>query len=346
MKIAILCPTFLTYSGIDRVVEQQALKFSHEGNNVSILTLKANIKPSLNINLHVLGMPNNLLLQRIYRLFFFMDFIKVSRWVPKLKGFDCIYSHQYPMNWLAYIAKRRYGIRYIYYNHGYPPLKTFPNFIERIYMKMITLSANWTIRRADKAISVSQYLERELRKETGVDSSIIYNEIDTERFHLGIDGKQVRQKYHLDNDPLIVFVGRITPQKGIHLLVNAFNIVKQKIPQAKLIIVGKHIFRDYSDHLKQISDNSVIFAEDVSDKEIPAYYAACDVYATATLWEGFDLPIAEAQACGKPVVAFDIGPHPEVINIGDEGKLVPVGDTAAMAEAIRSFLKVKSGVKP
>lgn len=342
MKIAILAPTFFTYSGIDRVVEQQALRFARDGNNVSIFTLRANIVPSPNIALHVLGMPNNLLLQRIYRLLFPFDFIKAIRWVPQLKGFDCIYSHQYPMNWLAYLAKRRYSILYIYYNHGYPPLKTFPNLVEHTYMKLITIFANWTIKRADKAISVSQYLRQELKRESGLDSDVIYNEIDTRRFHTGIDGTQIRQRYYLGDTPLVLFVGRISPHKGIHLLIQAFSMVRSQVPEVRLLIAGKHTIPNYSRKLAEMVDTSVIFAEDVSDEDLPHYYAACDVYATATLWEGFDLPVAEAQACGKPVVAFDIGPHPEVIKIGTEGKLVPVGDTKAMAEAIVGFLKAKS----
>jgi 1,2-diacylglycerol 3-alpha-glucosyltransferase len=134
-------------------------------------------------------------------------------------------------------------------------------------------------------------------------------------------------------------VGRISPPKGIHLLIEAFNLVKQEIPAAKLVIVGKHSLSGYSKKLKQMSDTSVIFTGDVSDEDLPCYYAACNVYATATLWEGFDLPVAEAQVCGKPVVAFDIGPHPEVVKDKEAGILVPYKNTQALADAISEILK-------
>jgi len=87
-----------------------------------------------------------------------------------------------------------------------------------------------------------------------------------------------------------------------------------------------------------MSNSSVVFAGYVPDDEIPAYYAACSVYATATLWEGFDLPLAEAQACGRPVVAFNLGPHPEVVIEGKTGYLTPPRDVNAMARAIQSLL--------
>jgi glycosyltransferase involved in cell wall biosynthesis len=121
--------------------------------------------------------------------------------------------------------------------------------------------------------------------------------------------------------------------------------VREQIKDVKLIIVGKNSPSSYSDRLHRIANPSIIFTGDVPDEELPLYYAACNVYATATLWEGFDLPLAEAQACGKPIVAFDIGPHPEVIHVGTLGRLIKVGDTKAFAEAIMSFITIFPGEK-
>jgi glycosyltransferase involved in cell wall biosynthesis len=346
MKIAVLCPTFFNYSGIDKMAYQQASELSVNGDEVTIFTLQSAMQPPPNVNIKVIGMPGQFLRQKIYRLFFPLDIIKSNKWVPLLKGFDVIYSHQYPMNWLAYLAKERYGTKYIYYDYGYAPSSTFNGLMEKIYMKLITLPANWTIKKADGAISISKYLQRELKKDTGLTSEVSYCKIDTQRFHPGIDGSLIRARYNLVNIPMILFVGRISPHKGVHLLVDAFKIVRQRIPQARLVIVGKHSLESYSRKLSKMSNDSVIFAGDVTDDELPGYYAACDVYATATLWEGFDLPVAEAQACGKLVVAFNIGPHPEVIITGKSGKLVPVGDIVAMADSIVAFLRKTSGVTP
>jgi 1,2-diacylglycerol 3-alpha-glucosyltransferase len=104
----------------------------------------------------------------------------------------------------------------------------------------------------------------------------------------------------------------------------------------KLLIVGKPTFHGYYSQLKKSANKNVIFKESVDDKELPYYYAACDLYITASLWEGFDLPAAEAQACGKRVVAFDIGSHPEVVK---NGILVDKKDKLAFAKAIIKELK-------
>ena len=71
---------------------------------------------------------------------------------------------------------------------------------------------------------------------------------------------------------------------------------------------------------------------------LPYYYAACDVYVTCSLWEGFDIPIAEAAACGKPSVAFDIGSHKEVLK---NGTLVKENDLEAFKNAIVKILRKK-----
>jgi glycosyltransferase involved in cell wall biosynthesis len=343
-KIAILAPTFLAYSGIDKVAYQQAAKFKSEGKQVSLFTLQSGMSPPQGVELFVIGMPKSLFGQRFYRLIFPLDIVKMFVWVRRLRHFEVVYSHQYPMNWIAYLTKLFYRVRYIYWNHGYAPPEMFFSFVERCYQRLTIIIANWTIRKADQVYSVSYYLRSQLLKDTGVKSEVLYNHIDTNIFYPGQDEEFVRKKHSIGKGPLILFVGRISPHKGVHLLIGAFKIVQQHFPSAKLLIVGKPTLPTYADNLRKNTDESLIFTEVVPDHELPLYYAACDVYATATLWEGFDLPLAEAQACGKPVVAFDIGPHPEVVKPALPGKLVPVLDVEAFANAILVFLKPTGGL--
>jgi len=155
-----------------------------------------------------------------------------------------------------------------------------------------------------------------LKEKTGLDSIVIYNKINLRKFKKGLDGTIIRKKYQIKKEPVILYVGRIAPHKGIHYLIEAFKLAKSFYPSAKLIIVGKSYHDKYFHKLKKIADASVIFAGAVDEEELPLYYAACDVYATCSLFEGFNLTLVEAQACGKPVVAFDIGPHREIVKNG------------------------------
>jgi len=329
MKIAILVPNFSEYSGDARVAELQAEDLAKEGNEVTIIALAANIKPK-NAKLFVIGMPKSLFWQRVYRLIFPLDLIKTLRWLPKLKDFDLVISHLYPMNWLAFLSKKFYKVKYTYWYHGIPTPELHSHLYERIYLRIFIFLTKITVQNTDRAVSVSKAAQKEFKRYTGLDSEVIYNHPDLKRFHEGIDGSEIRKKHNLGDDPVLLNVGRVCPQKGAHLLIEAFNVVKQKIPNAKLVIVGRHTYDYYSKELKEKCDSSVIFAGYVSDEELPYYYAVCDIYATCSLWETFNIPIAEAQACSKPVVAFDVGPHREVID--ENGILVEEGNIESFAE--------------
>ncbi|MEK6945977.1 MAG: glycosyltransferase family 4 protein [Nanoarchaeota archaeon] len=335
MKIAILTPTFSHYSGIDRVAEQQALEYSKKGDKVTVFALEADIKPK-NFELIVLGMPKNLFLQRLYRLFFFLDSKKIRTAVDKLKDYDVAISHFYPMNLITSKAKEKYGIKYVYHNHGVGYSELFTGVFEKLYMKLFLLFNKQSLKNVDECVSISKFIQSELKKETGLDSVVVYNKIDS-RFKKGINGNSIRKKLGIkNNEKLLFFIGRLSPHKNIHTLLEIFNEVNEEMPNAKLLIAGKPTFKSYYNELKQKANKNVIFKENIKDEELPNYYAACDLYVTASLWEGFNLPIAEAQACGKKVVAFNVCSHPEVVK---NGILVKKDDKDAFADAIIKLLK-------
>lgn len=338
MKIALLTPTFSYFSGIDRIVEIDAKEYSKKQKaKVTIFTFRASIK-SKYANIVEIGMPKNPTLERIYRLFFFLDIKKIIKYTRMLKDYDIVISYFYPMTWLGYFAKKKYKKKYIYWDAGLAFPKLFSKLYERIYLRLFSFFTKLSARNADGAISISKFLQKQLKKQIGLNSKVKYVDVDKKRFHKKINGKKIREKYNLKNSPTCLYVGRISPHKGIHLLIDSFNLVLKKIPNAKLLIVGKHTFDNYSKKLKQKSNKNIIFCGFVPDKELPSYYAACDVYTTATLWEGFDIPIVEANLCGKKAVAFDLCSHPEVIR---DGILVKPKDTKAFANAIITILKNK-----
>src|SRR3989344_1580365 len=337
MKVAILCPTFSHSSNVDRVVEQQAEEFVKKGHDVTIFTFESTVKPK-GYKIVELGMPKGSAKQRLYRLFFFLDSKKIDQAVGMLKDYERVVSHFYPMHLIAEKAKKKFGIKFIAFNHGVGFPHLFKNPLERAYMKLFKKFYNKSIEYADDIFSVSEFLADELKAETGRDSKVAYNKVDSRKYHPGIDGSSVRKKYSIGKEPVVLFVGRLSPHKGIDLLIDAFKIVRQNRSNARLIIVGKPTFNKYHEKLKKMSGSEVIFAGFIDDDELPGYYAACDVYATASLWEGFDIPVVEAQACGKPVVAFDVCSHKEVVK---NGKLVKAKDIDAFAKAILHYIDAK-----
>lgn len=311
-QIAILTPTFCHFSGIDRVVELQAKELCKKGNNVTIVCLKASIK-SKYAKVIEIGVPKNSTIERIYRLFMFLDVFKISKYAKFLKKFDIVISHLYPMNLIASNSKKKYGIKFIYHNHGIATPSLF-NFIEKTYLKLFNLLNNISIRNCTEVWSISKYIASVLKKETKKKSKIVYDPINTDLFNYKVKCKKsIKSKYKCSGK-IWLYVGRISPHKGVEFLIRAFN--KFDSGNDQLIIVGKPTFDGYFKKLKSIASMNVKFVGFVPDKDLPSFYALCDVYTTCTLWEGFDMPIVEANACGKPAVCFDIGPHKEVLKNG------------------------------
>ncbi len=351
-SIALLVSTFDAFSGIDRVVELQAIELAGRGHHVTIIALAATMPAPRGTRLLTLGLPSSTLLQRLYRLLMFLDQSKIQQAANLLRDTDIVYSHQYPMNLIALEARKRYGSTFIYYDHGLPPARVFGSIVERVYIILFRWFAKWTVRRADRIITISYFLRQELQRQTGKKAEVIYDRIDERRYHRGLDQDTARRFIGIDDRLMALFVGRLSPHKGVHLLLQAWSIVFRKIPNVKLVIVGKATFPRYLRKLHNLGKGiNVLFTGVVSDEDLPRYFAACDIYVTASLWEGFNLPMAEAHACGKPIVAFDVGPHREIAR--KRSRFVAAGNITELAHAIiavfeeiRDDLSVERSARP
>jgi len=337
VKIALLTPFFSPHNGIDRVVERQARDLTELGHAVTIYCFRAKLRTS-SATVVEIGSPTPLLLDRLYRLFFFLNRRTIKRLLQELRGFDRIVCHHYPLTVLGRLAKKRLGKTYVYYDHGIAPAKLFSSIVEKTYQALVRRLTIKTVRNADEAISVSSFLSGILAAETGLKSLVEYNKIDGSRFKKGIPGGAIRARYRFGQDPVCLFVGRVSPHKGVHRLIEIFGGVLREVPDAKLLIAGAETFPRYARKLRRrarsIGPRAIVFAGFVPDDDLPLTYGAADLYVTASLWEGFDLPMAEAAACGKPAVAFDAGAHREVMR---EGRLVDTD--GKFAAAVVAYLR-------
>ena len=326
-NIAILVSKFSKFEGAGSVAWQQAKDLLANGYNVTIFTFESDSFHDIKIvQLQPNPIKKNSIVSNFYRAFFSFNVFAILRLIFLLRDFDLVIVHQGNLAPLAYLCKRFWKTKVIFWNHhiGEPVFRLTLLDVARLFYTRIFSRVYWKfIRSFDLIISISHFSRRMLKENTGLDSIVLYNKIDLQRFRKNLDGRVIREKHQIGNEPMILYVGRIAPHKGIHYLIEAFKLVKKRYPSTKLLIVGKCYHDKYFDRLKKLADESIIFAGPVDEKELPLYYAACDVYATCSIFEGFNLPLVEAQACGKPVVAFDIGPHKEIVK---NGFLVKEGD--------------------
>jgi glycosyltransferase involved in cell wall biosynthesis len=137
---------------------------------------------------------------------------------------------------------------------------------------------------------------------------------------------------------VILGAGRLTAQKDFPTLIRAFALARAAQPM-RLILLGEGELRE---PLRALAADLGIAAQ----VDLPgfvenpyAFMSRAHVFVLSSAWEGFGLVLVEAMACGTPVVSTDCPAGPaEILMGGRFGRLVPVGDAGAMAEAIRATL--------
>ena len=171
--------------------------------------------------------------------------------------------------------------------------------------------------------------------------------VDIEHFHPNVDGSEVRKRYGLSDRPVIVCVSRLVPRKGQDMLIRALPLVRRAVPDAALLLVSGGPYRKKLRALaasEGVTDH-VVFTGSVPLDELPAHYAAGDVYAMPCRTrrrgldvEGLGIVYLEASACGLPVVAGDSGGAPDAVLEGETGYVVGGRDVAALTERLVALL--------
>lgn len=145
--------------------------------------------------------------------------------------------------------------------------------------------------------------------------------------------------------PLLLFVGRLHPEKGVFDLLEAFAIVKEKIPSVKMVLVGDGPARPQIEQLLNIRRwaSCVFLVGTVKNRDLPAYFRAADVFVAPSIttrkWEEqVGMTNIQAMACGVPVVSTLSGAIPEYVPDGLAGILVPERSPRALADALLSLL--------
>jgi glycosyltransferase involved in cell wall biosynthesis len=167
-----------------------------------------------------------------------------------------------------------------------------------------------------------------------------------------------------NNGVEVLFIGRVSPEKGVHVLLEAFKQVTQAIPNARLRVVGGRwsapydyicrldpdplvqamegyfrngtAYQTYVDELAStLPEGSVEFIPAMPQAKLLEAFQRADVFVFPSVWnEPFGMPIIEAMACGKPVVSTYSGGIPEFVHENEDGLLVDRGDARKLGDAL------------
>ncbi len=238
-----------------------------------------------------------------------------------------------------FVATLHQSFRQRLHAHGrLPAYSSGLNLLTRLvyYNTARRLAEGPCVRHAQHLIAVSRTTARDYADEYDLDPtriSIVRNGIDTSRFTA--TPSEVRSKLGLQTAQVLLFVGFCTPRKGLEYLAAALRQLPEHV---HLLVIGRweerYRQRVYT-ALGEASSRMTTLGY-VPDEELPAYYSAADLFVLPSLLEGFGLPIAEALACGTPVITTAAGACPEVVGPG--GLVVPAMDADALALAIGALL--------
>ncbi len=171
--------------------------------------------------------------------------------------------------------------------------------------------------------------------------SWIPNGIDADRFAPTSRDESLKLSLGLDELHVVGFVGEARAKKGLAALLVATREVARRQP-VTLLLVGGAREGDDADTLqvfqKQNPDLLVVVVPPVSAATLPAYYNLIDVLLVPSLRDGLPNALLEGMACGCAIVATFVGGIPDAIHDGENGRLVPPGDAAALAGAIHELL--------
>jgi glycosyltransferase involved in cell wall biosynthesis len=154
---------------------------------------------------------------------------------------------------------------------------------------------------------------------------------------LGWEGQPLPRERD-ERPPTIVCVANFRPEKGHDVLLDAFAVVKERIPDARLVLVGHGELQDEVDaKVRALALNGSVHVTGFVPEVWP-YLADADVFAIASASEAYGIAIAEAMAAGLPVVASDVGGIPELVKPGVTGELFTPGDSAGLASHLIRML--------
>ena len=234
----------------------------------------------------------------------------------------------------------------IFYFHNVTPPEYWSDFEERTRLQHSIDSAGPLSYYADLIVTPSPFNRDQLVSELGCDPKrvrVLPLAVELDQFAPGPKDPALAQRYAIEGKRVVLFVGRMASNKRIDLLVEALPLIKGAVSNATLLLVGDDrttaVYRDCADLIRRRAAElgcaaDVHLAGIVAD--VPAHYRLADVYASASLHEGFGVPLIEAMASGIPLVASRATAHPWLV--GDAGLLVEPNSSSDMADKITRVL--------
>ena len=333
--------------GIARVVYDLSHKLVKEGNEVTVITYKEGDVPSYendkgvdvyrveNYMIH----PNNFT-DWIMQLNFKLT-SKATQIINEQGKFDCIHAHDWLVAYSAKTLKDAFQIPIISTIHATEAGRN--SGIHDDVQRYIN-DTEWLLTYESSEVIVnSNYMKRELQRLFGLPFekiNVIPNGINLTNFN-GIERDyDFRRKYAMDNEKIILYIGRLVYEKGIQHLLAAMPKIINGYNDTKLIIGGKGgMYDELKEQAKALGiENKVYFTGYLSSKEVQKMYKCADIAVFPSTYEPFGIVALEAMLAGVPTVVSDIGGLDEIVDHGINGMKSYAGNSNSIADSVLALL--------
>lgn len=257
-----------------------------------------------------------------------------------VRAFDVVYLHNEP-NILLFLHKQPSQKIVLHMHNDHLSMPLFRPFYRRALAK------------ADRVICVSDYIRRQavaLFPEYANRFCVVFNATDPEVFKSYGDEAARQLEGVVSVEPgkkYLLYVGRLTQVKGVHVLIEAFRKIHSKMPDVHLIITGSSFFDGaaktaYEQQLVNLAEpvsDAIIFTGYLPHEKLKYLYSIVDMVVFPSIWqEPFGLVMLEAMSSGRCVVCSNVGGIPEVVENGVNGILVQPADANELAQVICNTL--------
>jgi glycosyltransferase involved in cell wall biosynthesis len=191
----------------------------------------------------------------------------------------------------------------------------------------------------DQVTTPTEFGARLIRPKLKVDVKAVSSGISLEKFNPSGDTSGIRKKYAIPDKPVLLYVGRLDPEKHIEEILNAVALAVKKTDFC-FVIVGKGTCKTALEKLTRQLDitDKVIFTGFVSDEELPYFYKLSRCFIIASIAELLSLVTLQAMASGLPIIAVNAGSLSELVKDKMNGYLYAEGDIPAIVQHIEDIL--------
>ena len=334
--------------GIARVVHDLSKRLIKDGHEVTVVTYRDNAdvpeyENDKGVNVYRVDNymihPNNFI-DWIMQLNFNM-LSKATEIINKEGGFDVIHAHDWLVTYAAKSLKNAYDIPIVATIHATEAGRN--SGIHDETQRYIN-DTEWLLTyEATEVIVNSNYMKNEIQRLFGLPFdkiNVIPNGINLSNF-TGIERDyDFRRQYAMDNEKIILYVGRLVYQKGVQHLIAAMPKILSNYHDAKLIIAGRG---GMMDELRAEASNlglndKIYFTGYLNSKQVQKMYKCADVAVFPSTYEPFGIVALEAMLAGVPTVVSDVGGLDEIVTHGVDGMKSYAGNANSIADSVTALL--------